>query len=215
MKPPRECTETARVYARISDFQNITGLQMQPFVIDSSFDREVPLNMYTKEDSLIEIDAVIRNMKLETGGNPMLVVVVHVCAVALIYFALAPVSTPLALVVASIALGAPTIFFPSVYRLSDRDLQQAIDNLEQWKTQAFPSQSTVVLFQGKKPSEEDSRISHTDRAIIVDGTVKKLQDLFPNVSENAKERYCSKIFDRFSALGACELQEDRSPSRST
>ncbi|MEM8629587.1 MAG: hypothetical protein AAGF04_05955 [Chlamydiota bacterium] len=177
------------------DLEKITGFVMQSFLVEKGLDYGIPFYVGTEKDLSTQVCEHIKYMEGDSLGNAMLVAGLHVCAVALIYFALTPVS--LGLAAASIALLAPPVFFPYIYNcLSDPDLEQATRDLKDWKNkvEARKPKNKAVFLENCSNTAKSRKIFYRNCTIIVRGKIETLGNLFPHVSENSKEIYCSKFF---------------------
>ncbi|MEM8629524.1 MAG: hypothetical protein AAGF04_05620 [Chlamydiota bacterium] len=191
-----QCNQALMLMAKAKALTTLTNFYMQTFIIDESIilnNRQfiIRLDMGTETDLFTQVREHLNYMAEDLFGNAMLVVGLHVCVVALICFALTPVSVPLGLAAASIALLAPPLFFSSIYTcLSDKDLRQAARDLESWENEIKTREEKdgIIFLQKKKIT------SYEEIRIIVRGKVKTLSTIFPGVSENSKEIYCSKFF---------------------
>ena len=157
---------TAKVLAKLTNFD------MQAFIINKSIILEnrrfiIRLSAGTETDLFTQVRKHLKYMAEDFFGNAMLVVGLHVCVVALICFALTPVSVPLGLAAASIALLAPPVFSPFIYTCLDEDLQQAISDLKGWKVENLGPKKQPVFLENCSNTAKNRKISYRNCTIIV------------------------------------------------
>lgn len=188
-----------RLSSTIQNTDSWTGLKMNAVRFPSPV-RGTVLRSYLKESLFDAIDVQITLLKATIKlGNDFLIdqmckITICICLLALIFFQLAPTCIYWTLAVACVALIAtPYLVHHSVI---GPDCKTALTDLQQWKRTASrrASQGKFALFQGLDlPHPDDTPIYCRDRAIVVNGKVEKLGDLFPSLSnQDKKEKYCQQ-----------------------